>query len=92
MTRRKAKPLPRKSPDLVLSRKLTMRLSEDNCDQLTELRIALHARSDADAVRAIIRTQHAALTKAAKRAARAARREVEAREAQARQLSLGGVK
>ena len=89
MTRRqKAKPLPRKDPELVLSRKLTLRLTEADCDRLTELRMALHTRSDGEALREIIQREHGRLAKAALRAARAARREAEERQAAASQLPM----
>lgn len=57
-----------------LGRKLTIRLSEEDFDQLQELRLAMHCRSEAGALRALIQLSHARLTRAARRAAREARK------------------
>ena len=76
-----------------LKHSLTMRLSKLDLDKLTELRLALHARSNAETVRALIELYHSQASRAALRQARKARGEVELRRTNPKQLPMfGGTK
>lgn len=66
-------------------RRLTFRLGETEYDQLTELRLALHTRSDAETLRTLVSILHGQLTRAARRAAKAAK---QAEQADKRQIGL----
>lgn len=71
------------------SQKLTIRITAEDSDKLTDLRLAMRARSDSETMRALIRGAYANMSRSALRAARAAKAAAD----DPRQLRLyGGVK
>lgn len=62
-----------RAPQSQQSQKITIRITAEDSDKLTELRLAMRARSDSETLRALIRGAYANMSKSALRAARAAK-------------------